>query len=279
MNHWKIMGARSLAGVLTVGMLMGQPSLIWAAESAGQVSQSAEKDTAKKKGMDRSDEGESDKTSDSIESSRVSDSQDSVSETKKPEKPEEEKDDGEKPEENGSTSRIPEGNGSDTQVPAGDGSSSDVKEPASDVPGSGSSNLPEPDKQPDPGSSVVSGLPDGSGQDSSAIPELSGSGSQIVPEEGSSGHSIVDSPSDEEIEVVEEDVEEELEDENQVQAGKDFYTDQLKSQFHMVFADNFADIMDQIEQENFDRNGLDKTDLFTAALQEAKEEKDMRMFM
>ncbi|HCT89782.1 MAG TPA: hypothetical protein DF613_00140, partial [Lachnospiraceae bacterium] len=38
MNHWKVMGARSLAGVLTVGMLMGQPSLIWAADSAAHTS-------------------------------------------------------------------------------------------------------------------------------------------------------------------------------------------------------------------------------------------------
>ncbi len=277
MNHWKIMGARSLAGVLTVGMLMGQPSLIWAADAKAHTSDVA----AKEKVSDTSKQGDS-----------GSESQDS------------DKADGAKPDagntdEGNASSGLPEGDGSSSTAPDGKDPSSqipDEKEPSSQIPddegqmsqtpdlGSGSSVVPGTESGDTPGSSGLpedgsslpgsSGLPeDGSSlpgssglpEDGSSLPGSSGipegSGSQIVP-----GGSVVDMPEVEDPEEEEEEDDEELEDENKVHAGKEFYTGQLKTQFHMVFAENFADIMEAIEKENFAGNGLDKEDAFTPEL-------------
>lgn len=298
MNHWKIMGARSLAGVLTVGMLMGQPSLLWASDSPARVSagekvsdtsgsgasvpSSSEKtETA---GSDADGNTDADKT-DAGKSDPDNKSDGEKPDTDKPAGEETDKGNTDNvssasglPETNGSSSVVPDGKEPSSQVPGGKEPSSQVpdgQEPSSVVPdgggqssqvpggSSGSSVVPGSDEQPgtEPGSSEI---PGSSGAGSSSLPESSGS--QIVP-----GSSVVDLP-EEEPEEEEEEEEEELEDENKVHAGKEFYTGQLSSQFHMVFAEDFADIMEQIEKENFARNGLDEEEVFTPALLKKEEE-------
>ena len=265
MNHWKIMGVRSLAGVLTVGMLMGQPSLWGAVDVTAQASDVS----AKEKTPDTSKKG-----------SAVPESQPSDADKPEADNKDTGGSDGDNP-----ASGLPEGSGSSSAIPDGKEPPSqkpDEQEPSSQLPddgdqtsqapgdGDGSSVVPGSDIQPDP-TPDSSGIPEGSGTGSSSLPGTQppeGSGSQIVP-----GSSVVDfsEMDEEEPEEVDEEEEEELEDESKVQAGKDFYTGQLKSQFHMVFADNFADIMEDIEKENFARNGLDEEGIFTMVLREKEE--------
>lgn len=277
MNHWKIMGARTLAGALTVGMLMGQPSLLWAADSAARAygisikeksPETPEKDNSGS-GSQSLDGADTDnkKPDEGNPGEEKPDTEKSDIEKPDDKNPGEDQTDTEKPEDKEPVSQLPEEGGSSSDVPEENGSSSGIpedKEPVSQLPGSegGSSVVPDPDDEQGVTPPGSSGIPEGGGQGSSALPETPGdSGSQIAP-----GSSVVDIPEGEAEPEEEESEEEELEDENKVQAGKDFYMGQLKSQFHMVFADDFADIMAEIEEENFTKNGLDKEELFTPAL-------------
>ena len=39
-------------------------------------------------------------------------------------------------------------------------------------------------------------------------------------------------------------------------AGKDFYLDSLKNNYHLTFSDDFASVMDEIEKEYKEKNKL-----------------------
>lgn len=244
MNHWKKFGMKTIAGVLTAGMLLGQPAVLYASGSSvlSEASEIPESSSVIDDTQDGSDAGDHTGEEEGGDSSEGGDTS----------------------EEGGSSEGgSSEGGGSSEKGDSSEGGDSQEGDSSGDSSQGGDSASGEEDTSKEDGASEETG--DG----------LEGSGSEI---QETTDQEEADNPEEEadeetEEEETEEEEEEETEEESEegklqlkVPAGKSFYIGQLSSVYHMSFSDDFGDVMAEIESENRKANGFESDSLFVSEL-------------